>query len=160
MLKLRRFSLAFVTLLAAVAPATAQPPDRLCGNSEIAKGVFQWQTGQYLIHCLAEGGNDPGPVVIPPQPVGYRVDVTWGGYDKSNGTPNGQIKLLVGTDEPRGTQRKHKPDPGDDEQTWRWRGSTSIVVPPGTQKKFSVLHDTTNSHAGNTYLRIRFMMSD
>lgn len=144
----------------AIVAYTGASADSLCSTSEILKGVSQWQTGQYLFNCLAQAGNDPGPIVIPAQTVDYRVEVLWGGFDKSNGTPNGEIKLLVGTDAPRGTTRKHKPEPEDDDQTWRWNGAASIVVPAGKQRRFSVLHDTSNGSAGNTYLRIRFMSSD
>lgn len=150
----------FLLMTAALAVCAGGAADTLCGTSEISKGVNQWGTGRYIFNCLASAGNDPGPIVIPPQSAGYRVDVFWGGYDKSNGTPNGEIKLLVGTDPPRGTTKKHKPESGDDDQTWRWNGTASIVVPAGTQRRFSVLHDTSNSSAGNTYLRIRFMSSD
>lgn len=134
--------------------------DSLCTPNVINKGVQQWKTGEYLFNCLADKGNDPGPVSLPVQPADYRIEVSWGGFDKSNGTPGGDIQLLVGTDQPRHTQRKHKPENGDDEQTWRWNGVESIVIPANTARKFSVFHDTNNSSAGNTYLRIRFVASN
>lgn len=134
--------------------------DTLCNASTINKGVQNWATGEYLFNCLADKAKDPGPITLPPQPADYRVDILWGGFDKSNGTPHGDIQLLVGTDQPRHTQRKHKPETGDDDQTWRWNGRESLLIPANTARKFRVLHDTYNSHAGNTYLRIRFMASN
>jgi hypothetical protein len=157
---MRRVACKFALVFCAVVPHGIATADSLCGASEVAKGVTDWNTGQYLFNCLAQGGNDPGPIVIPPQSAAYRVEVLWGGFDKSNGTPNGEIKLLVGTDAPRGTVKKHMPESGDDDKTWRWNGTVSIVVPAGVQRKFKVHHDTTNGTAGNTYLRIKFVSSD
>jgi hypothetical protein len=134
--------------------------DTLCDSSIVNRGVAQWQTGRALFDCLGTGASIPGPITIPSQSSSYRVKVLWGGYDASNGTPQGDIQLLVGVDNPRHTTARHKPEPGDSEATWRWDGSTEIVVPAGEPRKFSVWHNTSNGNAGNTYLRIVFLSSN
>jgi hypothetical protein len=144
-------ALAIVTSIAAA--------DTLCDSSVINKGSGSWSNNSYLYNCLANGGSNLS-IVIPKQQNGYRVDVWWGGYDKSNGTPTGSINLVVGLDDPKITQIKHMPENGDDEKTWRWNGTTSIVVPAGVQKKFNVLHDTANGSGGNTYLRIKLISTE
>lgn len=145
-------------LAAAIATSFACA-DTLRDSSVINKGSGNWSSGSYLYNCLVNGGSNLA-VVIPKQPNGYRVDIWWGGHDKSNGTPTGNIKLVVGLEDPKSTQIKHMPEDGDDDKTWRWNGTTSIVVPAGSQKKFTVLHDTANGNSGNTYLRIKLIATE
>jgi hypothetical protein len=129
------------------------------GAITIGTKVDDWSAGQYIFDRTADAGHDPGPVRIPAQEVDYKVNLFWGGYDKSNGTPNGDIKLLVGLDAPEGTNMQHHPEPGDDDETWRWNGTKELIIPAGEARRFSVAHNTGNGHAGNTYLRIQFIAS-
>jgi len=125
----------------------------------ISGDVMSWGAGQLIFDCTRQQGNDPGPIRISAQEDSYRIEVLWGGHDKSNGTPNGSIKLFAGLDDPIDTTMKYRPDPGDDDKTWRWDGKAQIDVPAGQPRTFRVWHDTSNGSAQNTYLRIRFLAS-
>jgi len=130
------------------------------GATTIDKKLSDLPAGKYIFDLTVDGGNDPGPVRIPAQDVDYKVNLFWGGYDKSNGTPTGDIRLNVGMATPLGTTMEHRPESGDDDQTWRWNGQKEMTVLAGEARKFSVDHRTANGTAGNTYLRIQFVSSN
>lgn len=154
------FQIALLTLGLTCAQASLAAAEGLCDTDLANRGVAHWTSGQYLYNCTVTGAT-PALIRIPAQPVAYLLEVAWGGYDKSNGAPTGQIKLYVGTDGPFGTTMKHQLEAGDDEKTWRWNGlKDNVKIPANTARTIRVAHDTANGTAGNTYLRVKFAASD
>lgn len=129
------------------------------GTCRLTGNINHWSSGYYIFDCTMPLGNEV-TLDIPQQLSSYRIEVYWGGRDKTgNGdSPRGSIKLTIGSDRSLSGQRKR--GTGDRLEDWTWEGSTSVQVPADTQQRLTVSHATSNSTAVNTFLRVKFMGKD